>query len=217
MLTCNRSPLGPWPRWWGLFLRPPSPPSHRDVHAGTRGEKAPAPAVRPWWGCRVPPPPRSAPLARPSLTAEYRHPCWPVGTPGPAVLSGQGPANTTFRPYHPASGYRLPPPVSVSGFTDTVIANCSATFIGELPIARHSSLATGFSRGFAESNPSQIKFRGLWTMSAGRPWIIHLRVLVVTGPETPVNLFSPKWINQLSNEELEGIAGEEMGSKRKRQ
>ncbi|CAG8066924.1 unnamed protein product [Penicillium salamii] len=31
-----------------------------------------------------------------------------------------------------------------------------------------------------------------------------------------MKLFSPKWISQLSNEELEGIAGEEMGSKRKR-
>lgn len=39
---------------------------------------------------------------------------------------------------------------------------------------------------------------------------------LVTGPETPMRLLSPKWVNKLSNEELEAIAGEEMGSKRKR-
>ncbi|CAG8211507.1 unnamed protein product [Penicillium olsonii] len=39
---------------------------------------------------------------------------------------------------------------------------------------------------------------------------------LISGPETPMKLFSSTWISDLSNEELDDIAGEDMGSKRKR-
>ncbi|KGO75236.1 Dynamin [Penicillium italicum] len=39
---------------------------------------------------------------------------------------------------------------------------------------------------------------------------------LVTGPEAPMKLFSPSWVNDLSNERLEEIAGEGRASKRRR-
>jgi hypothetical protein len=39
---------------------------------------------------------------------------------------------------------------------------------------------------------------------------------LVTGPEAPMNIFSPSWVYCLSNEELEHIAGEELSERRKR-
>lgn len=39
---------------------------------------------------------------------------------------------------------------------------------------------------------------------------------LLTGPEAPMKLLSPTWVNSLSNATLEEIAGEEKASKRKR-
>lgn len=39
---------------------------------------------------------------------------------------------------------------------------------------------------------------------------------LVTGPEAPMKLFSPSWVNDLSNERLEEIVGEGRASKRRR-
>jgi hypothetical protein len=39
---------------------------------------------------------------------------------------------------------------------------------------------------------------------------------LVTGPEAPMKLISPTWVNDLSNDALEEIAGEDVGSKRRR-
>lgn len=39
---------------------------------------------------------------------------------------------------------------------------------------------------------------------------------LVTGPETPMGLFSPSFVGSLSKEQLEDIAGEEGALKRKR-
>jgi hypothetical protein len=40
---------------------------------------------------------------------------------------------------------------------------------------------------------------------------------LLTGPGAPMKLISATWVNELSNKELEQIAGEDMGSKRRRQ
>lgn len=40
--------------------------------------------------------------------------------------------------------------------------------------------------------------------------------LLISGPNTPLNLFSPAWVASLSEEQLEEIAGEEVLTKRKR-
>ena len=39
---------------------------------------------------------------------------------------------------------------------------------------------------------------------------------LVTGPDTPVRVFSPKFVSKLSPEQLETIAGEDISRKRKR-
>ncbi len=39
---------------------------------------------------------------------------------------------------------------------------------------------------------------------------------LVTGPEAPMTVFSPKFVGSLSEEQLESIAGEDLGTKRKR-
>ena len=39
---------------------------------------------------------------------------------------------------------------------------------------------------------------------------------LVTGPDTPVRVFSPKFVSKLSAEQLETIAGEDISRKRKR-
>lgn len=39
---------------------------------------------------------------------------------------------------------------------------------------------------------------------------------LVTGPDTPVRVFSPKFVSKLSTEQLETIAGEDISRKRKR-
>lgn len=39
---------------------------------------------------------------------------------------------------------------------------------------------------------------------------------LVTGPESPMKLFSPSWVYNLSREQLESIAGEEPSLRRKR-
>ena len=39
---------------------------------------------------------------------------------------------------------------------------------------------------------------------------------LVTGPDTPVKVFSPKFVSKLSPEQLETIAGEDISRKRKR-
>lgn len=39
---------------------------------------------------------------------------------------------------------------------------------------------------------------------------------LVTGPDTPVRVFSPKFVSKLSPEQLETIAGEDISTKRKR-
>lgn len=39
---------------------------------------------------------------------------------------------------------------------------------------------------------------------------------LVTGPDTPVRVFSPKFVSKLSPEQLETIAGEDTSRKRKR-
>ena len=39
---------------------------------------------------------------------------------------------------------------------------------------------------------------------------------LVTGPEAPMKLFSPPWVNDLSDERLEEIVGEGRASKRRR-
>ena len=39
---------------------------------------------------------------------------------------------------------------------------------------------------------------------------------LVTGPEAPMKLFSPSWVNDLSNERLEEIVGEGRALKRRR-
>lgn len=39
---------------------------------------------------------------------------------------------------------------------------------------------------------------------------------LVTGPGAPMKLISPTWVNDLSNETLQEIAGEEIAAKRKR-
>lgn len=39
---------------------------------------------------------------------------------------------------------------------------------------------------------------------------------LVTGPVAPMGLFSPSWVNSLSNNQLEEIAGEDLATKRKR-
>lgn len=40
---------------------------------------------------------------------------------------------------------------------------------------------------------------------------------LVTGPEAPMKLFSATWVNALSDDRLEDIAGEEMASRLRRQ
>lgn len=40
--------------------------------------------------------------------------------------------------------------------------------------------------------------------------------LLVTGPNNPLKLFSPEFVSALSDEQLEEIAGEDVGLKRKR-
>ena len=39
---------------------------------------------------------------------------------------------------------------------------------------------------------------------------------LVTGPEAPMKLFSPSWVNDLSDDRLEEIVGEGRASKRRR-
>jgi Dynamin GTPase effector domain len=39
---------------------------------------------------------------------------------------------------------------------------------------------------------------------------------LVTGPETPLKLFSPKFVAELTTTQLENVAGEELGTKRRR-
>lgn len=39
---------------------------------------------------------------------------------------------------------------------------------------------------------------------------------LVTGPEAPMNIFSPSWVYCLTDEQLEHIAGEELSIRRKR-
>ena len=39
---------------------------------------------------------------------------------------------------------------------------------------------------------------------------------LVTGPDTPIRVFSPKFVSKLSPEQLETIAGEDISRKRKR-
>ena len=39
---------------------------------------------------------------------------------------------------------------------------------------------------------------------------------LVTGPDTPIKVFSPKFVHKLSSEQLDSIAGEDASRKRKR-
>lgn len=39
---------------------------------------------------------------------------------------------------------------------------------------------------------------------------------LVTGPEAPMRIFSPSWVNGLSNQKLDEIAGEDPAKKRRR-
>ena len=40
---------------------------------------------------------------------------------------------------------------------------------------------------------------------------------LVTGPESPIKVFSPRFVSELTNDQLEAIAGEDLVSKRKRE
>ena len=39
---------------------------------------------------------------------------------------------------------------------------------------------------------------------------------LITGPEAPMNIFSPSWVYSLSNEKLEQVAGEDLSVRTKR-
>lgn len=40
---------------------------------------------------------------------------------------------------------------------------------------------------------------------------------LLTGPDAPITVFSPEFVSELTNEQLEAIAGEDLVSKRKRE